>query len=67
MAQQNDNSLVLQHARQDDSGRYICNVNYRDGTSTENYVDLVVKREYRKRRHPKEHPNRWWGIYNEKL
>ena len=57
----NGNSLVLQQTRMDDSGRYICKIEYEDGTNSENYMDLVVKREYRKRRHPKEHPNRWGG------
>lgn len=44
-------SLVIYNTRQSDSGRYICRVHFIDGTSTENYVDVIIKSEYRRRRH----------------
>lgn len=50
LAEVEDNHLVLLHTRSDDSGRYICRSFAEDGTESQNYVDLVIKSEYRRRR-----------------
>lgn len=45
-----DNTLILHNTRFEDKGRYICKTTSDDGRTTTNYVDLVIKREYRRRR-----------------
>jgi hypothetical protein len=53
MTDDQGDTLVLYHTKQEDSGRYVCRVYFIDGTSTENYVDLAINREYRRKRHPR--------------
>jgi hypothetical protein len=50
LAENRDNVLVLYNTRDGDGGRYICKIYAEDGSVTQNYVDLVIKREYRRRR-----------------
>lgn len=50
LADVRDNELLLRSTRYNDSGRYICRSFASDGTESQNYVDLVIKREYRRRR-----------------
>jgi len=50
LAENRDNILVLYNTRFEDGGRYICRSYAEDGTATQNYVDLIIKREYRRRR-----------------
>lgn len=41
--------LILHHIREEDSGRYICQKTLPDGTVTQDYVDVIFKRKYRRR------------------
>jgi hypothetical protein len=50
LAENRDNVLVLYNTRYEDGGRYICKIYAEDGSTSQNYVDLVIKREYRRRR-----------------
>lgn len=50
-----DNVLVLYNVRADDGGRYICKSYMEDGRVTQNFVDLIIKREYRRRRQSNKH------------
>lgn len=52
-----DNILVLYNTKYNDGGRYICKIFAEDGSMTQNYVDLVIKREYRRRRQNPNHRN----------
>jgi hypothetical protein len=42
--------LVIYNVRYEDGGRYICKSFLEDGRVTQNHVDLIIKREYRRRR-----------------
>lgn len=53
LSENSDNVLILHNTRSDDAGRYICNSYAEDDTLTQNYVDLVIKREYRRKRQHK--------------
>lgn len=50
LAENRENILILYNTRFADGGRYICKIQTDDGRVTQNYVDLVIKREYRRRR-----------------
>lgn len=50
LAENRDNVLVLYNTRLEDGGRYVCKIYTEDGRVTQNYVDLVINREYRRRR-----------------
>jgi hypothetical protein len=50
LAENRDNILILYNTRYEDGGRYICKTYAEDGSMTQNFVDLVIKREYRRRR-----------------
>lgn len=61
LSENSDNTLILHNTRSDDAGRYICNSYAEDDTLTQNYVDLVIKREYRRKRQQKK---RQRTVYN---
>ena len=42
--------LVLPYISRADAGRYVCRIRYPDGATSETYVDVRVKGEYRRRR-----------------
>lgn len=50
LAEVREQTLILYNTRFEDKGRYICKSFLEDGRTTQNYVDLVIKREYRRRR-----------------
>jgi hypothetical protein len=56
-AEFDNNHLILNHVREEDTGRYVCHMTGIDGFVTKNYVELRIKREYRKRRR---NARKWW-------
>lgn len=53
------NRLILLSIRAEDTGRYICQKIEPNGQVTQNYRDVVLKREYRRRRHVRNFSFRW--------
>ena len=51
-AQLDGKHLTLNNVKFEDAGRYVCNMRYPNGSAAEDYVDVIIKREYRSRRHP---------------
>lgn len=49
-AQYDGNRLILYRIRSTDTGRYICQKTEPSGQVTQNYKDLVLKREYQRGR-----------------
>lgn len=49
-AQYDGNRLILHRIRSEDTGRYICQKVEPSGQVTHNYLDVVLKREYRRAR-----------------
>lgn len=41
----------MYNIQESDTGRYICQMTTADNIVTQNYVDVRLRREYRKRRH----------------
>lgn len=54
-----DNRLILHGIRNNDAGRYICDKIEPNGQVSQDYRDIVVKREYRQRRHKRNFTFRW--------
>lgn len=55
-----NNRLILTSIRSEDTGRYICVKTEPNGQVTQNYMDVVLKREYRpRRRHQRHFTFRW--------
>lgn len=53
------NRLILYRIRSEDVGRYICVKTEPNGQMTQNYLDVVLKREYRRPRHQRNYTFRW--------
>lgn len=59
-----NNRLILHRIRSEDTGRYICQKTEPNGRVSQNYLDVVLKREYRRRRHQRHYTFRWqWNHY----
>lgn len=56
--------LVLSQIRRVDQGRYVCRARYPNGVTSQNYVDVKVHSEYRRKRHNRRaRPVRHPGVY----
>lgn len=53
------NRLILHRINNDDTGRYICQKTSPDGTVTQDYLDVILKREYRRSRPQPDNLTRW--------
>lgn len=63
-----NNRLILQRIRSEDIGRYICQKTEPNGQVSENYLDVVLKREYRRRRHLRNFSIRWqWNPFSDTI
>lgn len=59
-----NNRLILNQIRPEDTGRYVCEMTSRDHTRTQNYVDVELKREYRRRRQHRSNSERRMRIHD---